>query len=316
MGGIIRHRWTSFEIDRSGFIEDQRVLVVIRFKCIYCGQRILAPDNGAGKKGKCPKCKHDLVVPKTTAGRPAISPDKEKIPEQPTPRIPAWETGSGFDRKDAEEVLIELYKESFGFLIPAYDELSLFLMSVTLIVLCLVNNQMRNQIETFLSKAPQPDVWFLLVPLVLFLGVIGLCIYHVFTTREKTVFEKRVMVGFAVLTNVVTGIIAGVYTLTNSVVANWLIVFPIWNVINGIVLLFMVFLKVIDEECISDRDASITEVIIGLIAVLVIFIFCNYVFKLHWAITFSICIIYATSFDRGLQSVFPGIMREDINQLK
>ncbi|MCJ7730205.1 MAG: hypothetical protein MUO27_10065 [Sedimentisphaerales bacterium] len=285
---------------------------MIRFKCIYCGQRILAPDNGAGKKGHCPKCQHDLVVPKTTKGRPAISPDKEKIPEQPTPRIPAWETGSGFDRKDAEEVLIELYKESFSFLIPTYDELSLFLMSVTLIVLCLVNNQMRDLIKTLFVKGVEAETSPVLIPLVLFLGVLGLCFFHVFTRREKTVFEKRVMVGFAVLTNIVTGIIAGVYTLTNSVVADWLIVFPIWNVINGLVLLFMVFLKVIDEECISDRDASITEVIIGLIAVLVIFIFCNFVFKLYWAITFSICIIYTTSFDRAVQSVFPGIAnRED-----
>ncbi len=35
------------------------------------------------------------------------------------------------------------------------------------------------------------------------------------------------------------------------------------------------------------------------------FYICNYVFKLHWAVTLSICIIYTTSFDKGLQSVFP-----------
>lgn len=289
---------------------------MIRFKCIYCGQRILAPDDGVDKKGKCPKCNHLVVVPWTTKGRPAISPNKEPIPERPKPSVPEWDKDTHQMTPKQADVLIELCKESFGFLIPTYDELSLFLMSVTMIVFYLANSRMRNQIDTFFVKAAEINAWMLFAPLVLFLATICLCIYHVFTTREKTVFEKRVMVGFAVLTNVVTGIIAGVYTLTNSVVANWLIVFPIWNVINGIVLLFMVFLKVIDEECISDRDASITEVIIGLIAVLVIFIFCNYVFKLHWAITFSICIIYATSFDRGLQSVFPGIMREDINQLK
>ena len=52
---------------------------MIRFKCIYCGQRILARDDGIGKKGKCPKCRHELRVPKTTIGRPAIRSD---IPEK------------------------------------------------------------------------------------------------------------------------------------------------------------------------------------------------------------------------------------------
>jgi hypothetical protein len=69
----------------------------------------------------------------------------------------------------------------------------------------------------------------------------------------------------------------------------------------------MLRFKIIDEECISDREATLVQIILGLAAVLVIFIFCNYVFRLYWAITFSICIVYTTSFDRALQNVFPGL---------
>jgi len=69
----------------------------------------------------------------------------------------------------------------------------------------------------------------------------------------------------------------------------------------------MLRLKVIDEKCISDREAAPVQIILGLTAVLFIFILCNYVFKLYWPITFSICIVYATSFDRALQNVFPGL---------
>ena len=281
---------------------------MIRFKCIYCGQRVLAPDGGADKKGKCPKCRHELVVPKSTKGRPAISPNKEPIPERPKQYIPAWEPGSGFGRDEAEEALIKLYKESFSFLIPTYDELSLFLMAVTLIALYFTNSQMQKKINAFVTKSVEANAWQLLIPAALVLtGVLGLCIYHVFTTREKTVFEKRVMVGFAVLTNLVTGTIAGVYTLTSTIASDWLLVFPVWNIINGALLLLMVALRAVDEECISDRDATATEVALGLIAVLVIFIFCNYVFKMHWAITFSICIVYTTSFDRAIQGLLPGL---------
>jgi len=36
---------------------------VIRFHCKKCGQKISVPENSAGKKGKCPKCKKMVVVP-------------------------------------------------------------------------------------------------------------------------------------------------------------------------------------------------------------------------------------------------------------
>jgi DNA-directed RNA polymerase subunit RPC12/RpoP len=285
---------------------------VIRFKCIYCGQRILAPDDGADKKGKCPKCNHLLVVPLTTKGRPAISPNKEPPPDRSKPSVPAWDKAPDFWFKDprsrfieSPDALVNLCKEEFSFLIPTYDELSLFLISVTMIIFYLANSRMRNQINTFFAKAADIGAWGLFVPLVLLLATIGLCIYHAFATREKTMFEKRVMMGFAVLTNFIAGTIAAVYALKGTVASNWLLVFPIWNIINGVLMLLMVSLGIIDEECISDRDANTTEVIIGLIAVLIIFALCNYAFKLHWAITFSICIIYTTSFDRALQSIFP-----------
>ena len=72
--------------------------------------------------------------------------------------------------------------------------------------------------------------------------------------------------------------------------------------------------KIINEECISDRNATPKEVVIGLIAVLIVFILCNYVLKLHWAVTLSICIIYTTSFDKGLQSVFPRLADQNDEQ--
>jgi hypothetical protein len=273
----------------------------------------LAPDDGVDKKGKCPKCNHLVVVPWTTKGRPAISLNEEPIPEQPKSTL-EWDKDTHQMTPEQADALIELCKEDFGFLIPTYDELSLFLMSVTMIAFYLVNSRMRNQINTFFIKAAEINAWILFVPLVLFLAIICLCIYHVFTTREKTMFEKRVMMGFAVLTNLVTGTIAAVYTLKDTAASDWLLVFPIWNIINGALMLLMVSLGIIDEDCISDRDANTTEVIIGLIAVLIIFAICNYVFKLHWAITFSICVIYTTSFDRALQNVFPGLANRPDDQ--
>jgi hypothetical protein len=185
-------------------------------------------------------------------------------------------------------------------------------MAVTFILLGATNDTMQKQIYKGITAIDDLRVYFLSV---IFLGGIVLSLYHVFTTREKTKFEKMVMLFFAVAANAGTGIISGWYVIENNDVHNWQLVFPIWNIINGALLLLMLRFRIIDEECISDRDATLVQIILGLVAVLIIFVFCNYVFKLHWAITFSICIIYTTSFDRALQNVFPGLANRPDDQV-
>ena len=247
-----------------------------------------------------------MVVPRTTKDRPAINAD---VPEQLQQAKEALAAATLDTVHDPSDDAVKLYGARPGWLIPTYDELSLFLMAVTFILLCIGNNQARNFTRRLFSQADDLRVF---IPVLIFLAGMGLSLYHVFTLREKTMLEKRLMMLFAVLTNAGTGIIAGWYVLKNNDAHNWQLVFPLWNIINGVLLLLMLRLKIIDEECISDRDATPTQIILGLIAVLIIFVFCNYVFKLYWAITFSICIVYTTSFDRALQNVFLSLSaRED-----
>jgi DNA-directed RNA polymerase subunit RPC12/RpoP len=293
---------------------------VVRFKCIYCGQRMLAQEDGRGRKGKCPKCNHLVVVPWTTKGRPAISPDKESMPDRPKPYVPPWDKDTHQMTPEQEGELIELFKESFGFLIPTYDKLSLFLMAVTLILLFVMNIEMRNSIQGFIHGfRTEPDKYHL--PLIFYLIFICLCVYisriiasHIVTSDERTDFKKKIMLFFAVLINAVSDIIAGIHVLKNAEVRYWQLVFPIWNIVNAVLLLLMLRFGIIDEECISDRKATLVQIILGLASVLIIFVFCNFVFKLYWAITFSICIIYTTSFDRALQSVFSPLSNQSDEQ--
>lgn len=297
---------------------------MIRFKCIYCGQRILAREDRRGKKGKCPKCSHLLVVPWTTKGRPAISVEKTEPLQRPKDAAARWDPAftmthnlpefSGDDLEANIDELAELYREKGGWFIPTYDELSLFLMAATLILLWITNSKMRNDVLGFtMWNIDNPRLCIFAIVLLAVAGMF-LCLYHIFTSRIKTDIEKQLMMCFAVTINATTGIVSGAHTIKESV--GWLLVFPIWNIINGILLFLMLRFKIIDEECISDREATLVQIILGLTAVLVIFIFCNYVFKLYWAITFSICIVYTTSFDRALQNVFPGLMSEQTEQPK
>ena len=196
--------------------------------------------------------------------------------------------------------MTDIFEEKLGFLIPNYDELSLFLMAASFIVLYFTNSKLQDDITWFLMRL---DVWRRYIYIGLFMLGMFLCLYHVFTSRQKTDAEKGIMLLFAVSINAATGFIAGFYMLKES--PCWLFVFPIWNIINSILLIIMQYVNLFDESHISDRDATITQVILGSVATLIIFYICNNVFKLHWAITYSICIIYTTSFDRGMQSVFP-----------
>ena len=52
---------------------------MIEFRCKRCNQKISVPETSAGKKGKCPKCKNIVVVPKAEgASLPASQNDSAK----------------------------------------------------------------------------------------------------------------------------------------------------------------------------------------------------------------------------------------------
>ena len=285
---------------------------MIKFKCIYCGQRILAKDDGAGKKGKCPKCAHLLTVPESTKGRPAISIEKTEPINQQKEYVPEWAKDPPITYYDNST---ELIRERFGFLIPTYDSLSVFLMAITWIPFLFTNPKTQSRLLTLLISFPtQHHVLNMLIAGLVFFAVIGLCFYMVLSGRDKTDLEKQVMAVFAVITTIVIAYAYWIYLKKSHIIVDWRIIFPLWNVFNARILVHMLFSGIINEECVSDRRATPLQFFLGLTAVITIFLFCNYNFKLHWAITFSICIAYTTSFDKALQSVFPGLAGQDDEQ--
>ena len=95
---------------------------MIKFQCRKCGKRFAVPEIQAGKKGKCPKCKSIVVVPRPStsdsttgqshSGHPQAGskkspydlslldlPQKDKTPDQP----PGEYEVSGKDYEDVQE---------------------------------------------------------------------------------------------------------------------------------------------------------------------------------------------------------------------
>jgi hypothetical protein len=186
-------------------------------------------------------------------------------------------------------------------------------MAVTWVLVYAVNNHLRGRIHAFISEAQQYPGWRTALILLIFTALfIIFYLYLSFTRREEAEFGRTIMLWFAIATNILTGIVASAYVLKNTDVRNWQLVFPIWNIINAVVLYLMLVANFIDENCIIDRKTSLLHTIFGLVSVIIIVLICNYVFKLHWAITFSICIVYTTSFDRAIENVFPGLAGQEI----
>lgn len=192
--------------------------------------------------------------------------------------------------------------------VPRYDELSLFLMSLSFFLVYFLDPELNALAYKFLITEFEPKFFSFYAVFLLFLCGAAFSIYHVFTTAKKTDFEKWAMLYFAIMVNGLTGLLAGVYLLQTS--HGYLTVFPVWNIINSFLLLLMYRFRLIDETAIADDNPTPYQVVVGSAVVIVVFIVCQFVFRLHWTITFSACVCYATNVNNFLQRLL-STRRED-----
>jgi hypothetical protein len=177
------------------------------------------------------------------------------------------------------------------------------MMSLSFLLVLFFSQSMRKGLFKFLNEPGESARNFAL--LLFFGGGLLLAVYHVFVERGKSIAEKYAMLFFAVASNAVSGIFASLYILKQSSDSpSIFLLLSIWNIINCILLVISFRFGIINESNISDEDTTRFEVLFGFLITVVIFIVCRFVFKLYWAITFSICVIYATSFGDALGSVF------------
>jgi hypothetical protein len=194
-------------------------------------------------------------------------------------------------------------KENYGilrYIIPQYDEISLFAMSFTcslLIIAAALETRwdIRNPFSTM------EDVKIMAI-IVMFISGLILSIYHAFSDRPKTSLEKYLMLFFAVILNGFSGIMAGTYFLEGA--KGWMVIFPILNIINGAILLGMFRSQILDDRNISDHNVSIIQIALAATVIILLFAVCHYIFHLLWAQTLSICVLYATNLSRLTEVLF------------
>lgn len=194
-------------------------------------------------------------------------------------------------------------RKILSYIIPTYDEITLFAMGFTCALLMITGAfSVKWNWDQSITKE---DMNVIVLAAVFITGLI-LSIYHAFTSRKKTDVEKILMLYFAVVLNASIGIMAGSRELEYT--GGWLVLFPIVNIVNGALLLILLRAQVINDDNISDENASPRQVALSGAVVIVLFAVCHYLFDLFWTQTFSICVVYSTNLNRGVQTVFARYM--------
>ncbi len=194
------------------------------------------------------------------------------------------------------------YRGQFRLLFPRYDELVLFTMSLTCLLL-MITGVLSHIPEIGAVSLRQLDPGFF-VPFIfiaIFIAGLVLSLYHAFVDRPKTEIEKSFMLFFAVLVNVFSGFMGSGYSLTTA--SGWFIVFPVINMINSMILLFMWRYGYFDETSISDQQASRGQVMLAGTIVLILFYLCHVVYEFLWIQTLSVCLVYSINFIRLIESL-------------
>ena len=278
---------------------------MIEFPCLYCGQAVRAEEGLVGKHVECSACGHSVKVRERKAGD-ALKP----VPQADGPEKEGASYWAGrSDREIAESLLPramtkeqrqeQAVKKAFSFLTPRYDDLTLFALSLSFLLLWLIDASLRRDLTRVFLEGWSGDITIWLI--IALIGMV-LSLVNVFLQRDKSDLEKSTMLIFAVVVTAGTGLYAGWIMLHQS--QGWLLIFPAWNILNAGLLLLLFRLGIVDADCIVDEPAGFAEVVITAFCVPVLLTVCHYWFELHWTVTFSIAVAYTLSLHNGIRDVF------------
>jgi hypothetical protein len=208
-----------------------------------------------------------------------------------------------------------------------FDEISVFAISFSVLMLLVFSPLMRLQvceqavtfwnelgIDSFKRFLFQFLYHSILIIIFLVPGLLGLIIsiYHVFTDRPKNSFEKYCMFVTAVSVTLLAGGTSGYYLILNAFMSPWWwiwIIAPIWNGMNLFWFLGKLGTQIEDknetaDDIIIDNDTGLIETVVAAVVIALMVIMGEFLFKLHWSLTYSMCTIYATNFCKSWNEIF------------
>lgn len=202
----------------------------------------------------------------------------------------------------------KIKKAILKFLFPDYDELTLFLFS--LVTLLFLISGSGSLYRMFLVSFKQDSIFHIILSILVVLVVlviILLPVFHAFSKRKKRKWEKKVMLCAIVLVDYLVA--WSVYDHLKGEFSTWLIIFPLVNAIQASVVAIGLWYGFISSGKISDEDADNTEITISSIMLLVLFLVFHFKLHQYWAITFSVCVFYATFINKMVMQAYYAIKK-------
>ena len=192
--------------------------------------------------------------------------------------------------------LKEIVVQKIEFLLPKYTEVTLFLTSLIAFLIFITEVSLRNTIIDFFKA----DISIAIVLLFILIGF-ALSIYYAFTDKKIPSYHKEAMLAFMLVVNVFVGMSAMFYLANYS--HGWTYIFPAINYFNALFLGLAFKVNAINADSILDIQAKRSELLLGSAVVMIIFIYSRYVLNDYWAITFSMCLAYATTINEIINKI-------------
>ena len=175
-----------------------------------------------------------------------------------------------------------------GWLKPQYHELVTYQSTIICIFLFITYPELRFTYKQIINEQILGG-WAFIMSVIVVLGMF-FSILHVFIQRKKLIWENQWMGAFAMGVNGIAGIAAGIEVFPTE--WSYMVLFPIWNITVSAILLYQIGFA---ENVITDDNASLLEVGVATISLLVVFIIAKYGFHLTWVMTFSVCMVYSST---------------------
>ena len=191
--------------------------------------------------------------------------------------------------RNSPVVLFERFLERVT---PDFDEVTVFLISFTFTVLVILDSTMRiDTIRGLVNPFSLLMFFFLLMAKIL-------AWYHAFSFAKKSQFEKNVLLIFGLIMPIGIGFEALDHVLSSmSGIALLFLIFPILNMLYASLLLFLYRTTSIIHSF-DPRNAERSEVFFGMGIIIVLVVIMQFILNMHWSLTYSMGIIYATFLGR------------------
>lgn len=173
---------------------------------------------------------------------------------------------------------------------PAFDELAVGLMFYICTIAAITNSDARY----FFAYSWKSGSVSLLICGALYFIAGCISIYHVFTDTPKSTATKRQLAIFASGFCMAGGLLGGYQLFLNG--PNSLIqLFGLWNILQGLIIAFLMRLEYIDEKNCSDRDTPFRGAIFNFSILTLLYYWLAHIIELSIIDTISICIAYSAS---------------------